>query len=210
MGVHRVDNTATPANRVVLVGVDLGPDSPFEASLDELAQLAESAGDQPVARLTARRRSPDPALLVGSGTAEEIKGIVAEQGPHGARPHGIKDPGPILGPPVTVSPQAHKGSRQAKPQGGRHATRVQLTDRGQHEQRKDDQAHAQRGTDKRPQGHGPFAQGFKGSARAAHQCRQRRQPDQPTQAQRAQRHESGPRAAPLQVTGEVHERQGGV
>jgi GTP-binding protein HflX len=83
MGVHRVDNTAAPANRVVLVGVDLGPDSPFEASLDELAQLAESAGDQPVARLTARRRSPDPALFVGSGKAEEIKGVVAEQGAHG-------------------------------------------------------------------------------------------------------------------------------
>jgi GTP-binding protein HflX len=68
---------------VVLVGVDLGPDSPFEASLDELAQLAESAGDRPVARLTARRRSPDPALFVGSGKAEEIKGMVTEQGAHG-------------------------------------------------------------------------------------------------------------------------------
>ncbi|MFM8796096.1 MAG: GTPase HflX [Betaproteobacteria bacterium] len=83
MGSHRVDHTAEPANRVVLVGVDLGPDSPFEASLDELAQLAESAGDRPVARLTARRRAPDPALFVGSGKAEEIKGIVAEQGAHG-------------------------------------------------------------------------------------------------------------------------------
>ncbi|NBQ90576.1 MAG: GTPase HflX [Betaproteobacteria bacterium] len=68
---------------MVLVGVDLGPDSPFEASLDELAQLAESAGDRPVARLTARRRSPDPALFVGSGKAEEIKGVVTEQGAHG-------------------------------------------------------------------------------------------------------------------------------
>lgn len=83
MGVHRVDNTAAPANRVVLVGVDLGPDSPFEATLDELAQLAESAGDRPVARLTARRKSPDPALFVGSGKAEEIKSMVTEQGAHG-------------------------------------------------------------------------------------------------------------------------------
>ncbi len=83
MGVHRVDNTAAPDNRVVLVGVDLGPDSPFEASLDELAQLAESAGDAPVARMTARRKSPDPALFVGSGKAEEIKGVVAEHGAHG-------------------------------------------------------------------------------------------------------------------------------
>jgi GTP-binding protein HflX len=83
MGGHRVDYTAEAANRVVLVGVDLGPDSPFDASLDELAQLAESAGDCPVARLTARRRSPDPALFVGSGKAEEIKVMVTDQGAHG-------------------------------------------------------------------------------------------------------------------------------
>ena len=85
MGGHRVDHTAEPANRVVLVGVELGPDSPFEASLDELAQLAhEQRGvRRAVARLTARRRSPDPALFVGSGKAEEIKGVVTEQGAHG-------------------------------------------------------------------------------------------------------------------------------
>ena len=83
MGGHRVDQVGEPANRVVLVGVDLGPDSPFDPDLDELAQLAESAGDRPVARLTARRRSPDPSLFVGSGKAEEIKVIAAEQGAHG-------------------------------------------------------------------------------------------------------------------------------
>lgn len=71
------------ANRVVLVGVDLGPAAAFEATLDELAQLAESAGDHPVARVTARRRSPDPALFVGSGKAEEIKAIVEENAAYG-------------------------------------------------------------------------------------------------------------------------------
>ena len=71
------------ANRVVLVGVNLGPDAAFDATLDELAQLAESAGDLPVARLTARRRSPDPALFVGSGKAEEIRLAVQEQQAHG-------------------------------------------------------------------------------------------------------------------------------
>jgi GTP-binding protein HflX len=61
----------------VLVGVDLGPATPFDASLDELALLAESAGDEPVARLTAKRRAPDAALFVGSGKADEIKALVA-------------------------------------------------------------------------------------------------------------------------------------
>ncbi len=63
------------APRVVLVGVDFG-DAFFDPTLDELAQLAESAGDDPVARLTARRQAPDAALFVGSGKADEIKALV--------------------------------------------------------------------------------------------------------------------------------------
>ncbi|MBP9064404.1 MAG: GTPase HflX, partial [Aquabacterium sp.] len=54
-----------PSNdpRVVLVGVDFGPGSSFDPTLDELALLAESAGDQPVAKVTAKRRAPDAALF---------------------------------------------------------------------------------------------------------------------------------------------------
>lgn len=62
--------------RAILVGVDFGGNSPFDASLDELALLAESAGDLPVARITARRKAPDPAFFVGSGKADEIKALV--------------------------------------------------------------------------------------------------------------------------------------
>ncbi|MFM2340612.1 MAG: GTPase HflX [Pseudomonadota bacterium] len=58
--------------------MDLGPGSSFDPSLDELALLAESAGDLPVARLIARRKSPDPALFGGSGKAEEIRLTVLE------------------------------------------------------------------------------------------------------------------------------------
>jgi GTP-binding protein HflX len=60
----------------VLVGVDFGSGASFDPSLDELALLTESAGDLPVARLVARRKSPDPALFVGSGKADEIKALV--------------------------------------------------------------------------------------------------------------------------------------
>ena len=62
--------------RVVLVGVDFGPGSSFDGTLDELALLAQSAGDEPVARVVARRKAPDAALFVGSGKADEIKAIV--------------------------------------------------------------------------------------------------------------------------------------
>lgn len=62
--------------RAILVGVDFGGRSHFDASLDELALLAESAGDFPVARVIARRKAPDPALFIGSGKADEIKALV--------------------------------------------------------------------------------------------------------------------------------------
>jgi GTPase len=70
----RVDSRVL--SRVVLVGVDLGPGSSFDATLDELALLAQSAGDDPVVRITAKRKAPDAALFVGSGKAEEIKAAV--------------------------------------------------------------------------------------------------------------------------------------
>ena len=71
-----VDEAA--ALRTVLVGVDVGGDPSFDPTLDELAQLAESAGDEPVARVVARRKAPDAALFVGSGKADEIKALVTE------------------------------------------------------------------------------------------------------------------------------------
>lgn len=61
----------------MLVGVDFGRGGWFDAELEELALLASSAGDDPVARVTARRKAPDAALFVGSGKAEEIKALVA-------------------------------------------------------------------------------------------------------------------------------------
>ncbi len=76
-----VPATAAPRGRAptraVLVGVELGADPGFDATLNELALLASSAGDEAVARITARRRAPDPALFVGSGKADEIKAMVA-------------------------------------------------------------------------------------------------------------------------------------
>ena len=71
----RAPDPGRPA-RAVLVGVDLGRGQGFDPTLDELALLAESAGDEVVARVIARRGAPDPALFVGSGKADEIKMLV--------------------------------------------------------------------------------------------------------------------------------------
>ena len=63
--------------RAILVGVDFGRKGEhFDASLDELALLAESAGDVAVARVVARRKAPDAAFFVGSGKADELKEMV--------------------------------------------------------------------------------------------------------------------------------------
>lgn len=62
--------------RAILVGVDIGGNHAFDDTLDELALLAESAGDIAVARVIARRKAPDAAFFVGSGKADEIKALV--------------------------------------------------------------------------------------------------------------------------------------
>jgi GTP-binding protein HflX len=73
------DTPAAQPGAVVLVGVDLGLPH-FDRELDELAQLASTAGLQPVARLTCKRQAPDPALFVGSGKADEIKMLAQVHG----------------------------------------------------------------------------------------------------------------------------------
>jgi GTP-binding protein HflX len=63
-------------NKSLLVGVDFGtPD--FEYDMEELRLLAESAGAHVRQMLTCRRKSPDAALFVGSGKAQEIADAVA-------------------------------------------------------------------------------------------------------------------------------------
>jgi GTP-binding protein HflX len=61
--------------RALLVGTGFGVRSAeeAEASLDELARLADTAGAEPVAIELQRRDTPDPALYVGRGKAEELR-----------------------------------------------------------------------------------------------------------------------------------------
>lgn len=63
----------------ILVGVDFGLPN-FDGQLEELGLLAQTAGLNPVARVTCRRKAPDAALFVGSGKADEIKLLAAQMG----------------------------------------------------------------------------------------------------------------------------------
>ncbi|QNP60693.1 GTPase HflX [Paenacidovorax monticola] len=64
---------------VVLVGVDFGLPH-FDGALEELGLLAQTAGLEPVARLTCKRKAPDAALFVGSGKADEIRMLAQMHG----------------------------------------------------------------------------------------------------------------------------------
>lgn len=68
-----------PKPLVLLVGVDLGYPN-FDAGLQELGLLAQTAGLQPVARVTCKRKAPDAALFIGSGKADEIKLMALDTG----------------------------------------------------------------------------------------------------------------------------------
>ena len=65
--------------RTLLVGVDLGLPN-FDADLQELGLLAQTAGLQPVARVVCKRKAPDAALFLGSGKADEIKMLAQDTG----------------------------------------------------------------------------------------------------------------------------------
>lgn len=66
---------------VLLVGVDIGLPH-FDAALEELGLLAQTAGMEPVARITCKRKAPDAALFIGSGKADELR-MLAQM--HGAQ-----------------------------------------------------------------------------------------------------------------------------
>lgn len=63
----------------ILVGVDFGLPN-FDGQLEELGLLAQTAGLDPVARMTCKRKAPDAALFVGTGKADEIKLLAAQLG----------------------------------------------------------------------------------------------------------------------------------
>lgn len=67
--------------KVVLVGLETQHAQwNIEETMRELAQLAETAGAEPVAEIVQKRSKPDSAYYVGKGKAEDIRLIVEETG----------------------------------------------------------------------------------------------------------------------------------
>ncbi|HEX6898070.1 MAG TPA: GTPase HflX [Thermoanaerobaculia bacterium] len=75
-------NHSVRPRRAFLVGLILPGQPGFvvEEHLDELAQLADTAGAQVVGRAAQARKAPDPATFIGKGKAEEIGEAARELG----------------------------------------------------------------------------------------------------------------------------------
>ena len=64
--------------RVILVGVQLADGDDTQASLDELEELANTAGAQTVGRVIQNREKPHPGTYLGKGKIDEVKELIWE------------------------------------------------------------------------------------------------------------------------------------
>ncbi len=79
--VSEVEYRQLRLERVVLVGVWTdGTAADADASLAELAALAETAGSEVLEGMVQRRTKPDPSTYIGSGKAAELRDVVLATG----------------------------------------------------------------------------------------------------------------------------------
>ena len=69
--------------RVVLVAVEYRENDDTVSSVDELEELAETAGAVTVGRLIQKRESVSPGLYLGKGKVEELRDLIEEAGATG-------------------------------------------------------------------------------------------------------------------------------
>ena len=73
---NRPVETGKKKEKVILLAVDLGDGTDVEASLDELEELADTAGAEVVGRLIQARESFHPGTYIGKGKIEEAADMV--------------------------------------------------------------------------------------------------------------------------------------
>ena len=69
--------------KVILVGVELDPADDCEKSLEELSELAKTAGAVTVGKMIQPRDSFHPATYIGKGKLEELRAMIQELGATG-------------------------------------------------------------------------------------------------------------------------------
>ncbi|WP_433787356.1 GTPase HflX [Actinomycetospora sp. CA-101289] len=94
--VTEVEYRQLRLERVVLIGVwTQGTAREADASLVELARLAETAGSEVLDGLVQRRQNPDPATFVGSGKVAELRETVQATGADTVIADGELSPGQL-------------------------------------------------------------------------------------------------------------------
>ena len=80
MDIHfneaQINEESTPRERVILIGVSLDGDESVADSLEELAQLADTAGAEAVATVIQNRERIHPGTYIGKGKIEEVKALL--------------------------------------------------------------------------------------------------------------------------------------
>lgn len=74
--------TESIRERVVLVAVDLGDGEDVRVSLDELAELSQTAGAEAVGQLIQNREGIHPGTYIGKGKIEELKELIRSTSAH--------------------------------------------------------------------------------------------------------------------------------
>ena len=69
--------------RVILIAVNVGDERETSASLDELEELAQTAGAVPIARIVQNREAVHPGTYLGKGKILEIRELLADTGATG-------------------------------------------------------------------------------------------------------------------------------
>ncbi|MDD3797371.1 MAG: GTPase HflX, partial [Lachnospiraceae bacterium] len=69
--------------RVILVGISLQDERETEESLDELQELADTAGARTVGKMIQKRESVHPGLYLGTGKIAELREMIEETGATG-------------------------------------------------------------------------------------------------------------------------------
>lgn len=78
MAVDLFERPTGTGERAILVHVTLKAMRVAQEDLDELKELAKSAGAEPVFVLTASRPKPDPKFFIGSGKVEELLTLIQD------------------------------------------------------------------------------------------------------------------------------------
>ena len=69
--------------RVILIGVETGEGGDTEESLEELKELADTAGAVTAGRVIQKREAVHPGTYIGMGKIEEVRTLAAETGATG-------------------------------------------------------------------------------------------------------------------------------